>query len=130
MAHDLFQLLSDRLNRDNLKGAQYLGVFNGAAELPTSPVPPVYIWTDGSADGEARIGFNHPLMHSMCVEEAHRAGISVSIDDPAVHLASKKVEAQLLPALEPLLKRGAANVGGAGAQTPPPQPQSSRPKMR
>lgn len=39
MAHDLFQLLSDRLNRDNLKGAQYLGVFNGAAELPTSPSP-------------------------------------------------------------------------------------------
>ena len=104
-------------------------MFNGAAELPTSALPPVYMWTDGSADGEARIGFNHPLMHSMCVEEARRAGISVSIDDPAVHLASKKVEALLLPALEPLLKRGAANVGGAGAH-PPPQPQSSRPKMR
>lgn len=80
MSRQLFQLVFNRLSRDQQIAPKFIGQFLGIDSLPRQMYPPVYYWVDLALGGAIRLSFNTPLLMDICADEAKLAGIPT--DEP------------------------------------------------
>lgn len=75
----LFPLLVNRIEQEEMGMPQFIGGFDGVADLPRGiDYPAVYYWVDRSLGNSITLSLNTPMLERWCVEEAEKAGLDVT----------------------------------------------------